>query len=133
MPQRDEQAITREREKVHEGRTFALTIAVGFAVIGVLALRKSRHTLATVMLTVAGLAVLCGLLIPGRLGPLRSAWMKLGELMSHVTTPLIMGALYYLVFAPIAVVRRARRERDNSAGWRQRPPLPSREQLERQF
>lgn len=49
-----------------------------------------------------------GALAPTALGPLRRGWLRFGELMSRVTTPLILGVLFFGVFAPIARVRALR-------------------------
>ena len=40
------------------------------------------------------------------LAPLKRAWMKLGELLHHVVSPLVMGLIYFAVFTPTAIVMR---------------------------
>ena len=40
------------------------------------------------------------------LRPFYRAWMKFGLLMSKVTTPLILGIIYYVVITPTAVIAR---------------------------
>lgn len=47
-----------------------------------------------------------GLAAPLTLRPVYRGWMRFGLLMSRVTTPLIMGIVFYLVVTPMAVVRR---------------------------
>jgi hypothetical protein len=49
---------------------------------------------------------LSGLAAPGTLRPAYRAWMKLGLLMSRVTTPLIMGIVFFLVVTPMGIARR---------------------------
>ncbi|HEU4749107.1 MAG TPA: hypothetical protein VFS56_11440, partial [Gemmatimonadaceae bacterium] len=76
------------------------------------------------------------LLIPGRLGPVRRAWMRLGEGIGRITTPVILAIVYYAVVTPVALVRRAPallRHSRGESGWHQRPPLPPPARLERQF
>jgi hypothetical protein len=126
--------VTR-RNQIREGRIFALTVAGGFLAVALLAMRRGRDRVEDATLVLSAIGVLAALLIPGRLGPARRAWMKLGEAIGYVTTPIIMAILYYVVVTPIAIVRRlAKAPRPaTESGWHQRPPLPPRERMERQF
>lgn len=126
---------TLARRRVSEGRVFTFTLAGGFLVLSLLALQKGRHTVATIGFTFATLSLLAGLLVPGRLGPARRAWMKLAELIGVVTTPVLMAALYYLFVTPTAMLRRRRgRPRPKHASrWHKRAPLPPAARMERQF
>jgi hypothetical protein len=45
------------------------------------------------------------LLAPSSLRTVYSAWMRFGLLMSRVTTPLILGVTFFLVLAPVGIVR----------------------------
>jgi hypothetical protein len=123
------------RNKIREGRIFALTLAGGFLAVALLAMRKGRHRVEDAALVLSAVGVLAALLIPGRLGPARRAWMKLGEAIGYVTTPILMAILYYVVVTPIAIVRRLAKQRrpTTDTSWHQRPPLPPRERMERQF
>ena len=47
-----------------------------------------------------------GLLVPLALRPVYRVWMRFGLLASRVTTPLILGIVYYLVISPMAYVRK---------------------------
>jgi len=120
---------------VREGRTFALTLAGGFFVLGLLALRKERDLAAAVTFALSAVSLLAGLLVPGRLEPLRRGWMKLGEAIGLVTTPVLMAAVYYLVVTPPGMLRRfrSRRRARNGSRWHQRAPLPPASRMERQF
>lgn len=126
--------VTR-RNQVREGRIFALTVAGGFLAVALLAMRRGRGRVEDASLALSAIGVLAALLIPGRLGPVRRAWMKLGEAIGYVTTPIIMAILYYVVVTPIAILRRLAKARRpaTESGWHQRPPLPPRERMERQF
>lgn len=83
----------------------------------------------------AAISLLAATLIPGKLEPIQRVWMKLGEGIGYITTPIVMAIVYYLAVTPIAAVRRLRRVRRQSVGsnWHRRPPLPARERMERQF
>jgi len=123
------------RRRLREGRTFALTLAGGFLVLGFLALRKERHQAAGISFALSAVSLLAGLLMPGRLGPLRRGWMKMGEVIGLVTTPVLMAAVYYLVVTPTGMLRRfrSRRRARNGSGWHKRAPLPPASRMERQF
>jgi Saxitoxin biosynthesis operon protein SxtJ len=41
------------------------------------------------------------------LAPFKRAWMKFGELMHHVVSPVILGVIYFGLFTPVALVMRA--------------------------
>jgi hypothetical protein len=51
-----------------------------------------------------GLLVVWGLVAPMSLKGLHRNWMRFGLMMSSVMTPLIMGIVFYLVFAPVGLV-----------------------------
>jgi hypothetical protein len=40
------------------------------------------------------------------LAPAKRAWMKLGELMHHVVSPVVMGLIFFAVFTPVGIVMR---------------------------
>jgi hypothetical protein len=48
-----------------------------------------------------------GLLVPDRLGPVQAGWMAMAHAISRVTTPIFMSVVYFLVFLPTGVFRRA--------------------------
>lgn len=47
-----------------------------------------------------------GLVAPNTLNPVYKLWMKFGLIMSRITTPVILGVVYFLVLSPIAFVMR---------------------------
>ncbi len=122
-------------QEVRRGREFAFTLVSAFLVLGLLALGKARRSGATVSFALALVFLLGGLVLPERLGPLRRAWMRAGEAIGMVTTPILMGGVYYLVLTPIAFVRRVRRRGSPTqpSGWHHREPLPPPSRMERQF
>jgi hypothetical protein len=80
---------------------------------------------------IAAVLVAWGLIAPATLRLVYRAWMKLGLLLNKITTPLIMGLVFYMVITPIGLVRRVfgsdalRRRFDQSASYR----IPSRKPL----
>jgi hypothetical protein len=50
-----------------------------------------------------------GLVAPATLGPVYQGWMRFGLLLGRVTTPIVMGAVFFLVVTPVGLVMRALR------------------------
>src|SRR5262252_2245967 len=38
------------------------------------------------------------------LAPLKHAWMKLGDLLNRVVSPVVMGVIFFAIFTPVAMV-----------------------------
>ena len=89
-----------------EGRRFGLTVGIAFLALAAVALWRSRSVAAMVLSVLGGLLVFAGLIAPTRLGPVERAWMGLAHLISKVTTPIVMGVIYFAVFTPIGVAMR---------------------------
>jgi hypothetical protein len=124
------------------GRRFAWTLAVGFAVLAVLAEWRGRGRAAMVLAVLAGLLFIGGATVPTRLGPIERAWMGLAGVISRVTTPIFMGIVYFVVLTPIGFLRRTLGKRTLSpsrsatsfwVGRKQSDPETARRRMERQF
>ena len=50
--------------------------------------------------------VVWGVLIPLTLRPIYHIWMRFGLIMSRITTPLILGILFYVVLTPVGLIMR---------------------------
>lgn len=123
-----------------EDRKFVVTVAAAFAVLGAVLLWRGRDTPAIAAGSLGAALAALGLLAPRAVAPVREAWMRAAHAMSRVTTPIILGIVYYVVLTPIGVARRtmgrsslAHVERDGS-WWvarepRARPPAD----MKRQF
>ena len=106
-------------------RSFGWTFAAIFALIAIF------HPW---MLALAAALVIVTLTRAEWLAPLKRAWMKLGELMHHVVSPVMMGLIFFAVFTPVAIAMRAfgrdalkrRYEPQRNSYWEDRtPPGPS--------
>jgi hypothetical protein len=121
----------------HEGRKFALTLAVAFGVLAVVAWWRGSPRALLVFGVLAEAFVLGGLLVPGKLGPVYRLWMGFAHVLSRVTTPVFMAVVYFLVITPIAVIRRTLggnplRAHRGATGWVDRQQVPHGD-LTRQF
>lgn len=81
-----------------------------------------------------------GLVAPISLQPVYRSWMKLGHLLSRVTTPLILGIVFYGIILPMGLVMRlfkhdpmARRFDDAAGSYRVIREKAPRENVERPF
>ena len=88
------------------------------------------------------LAVLGGwaLVAPTSLRPVYRGWMRFGLLLSRVTTPIIMGALFFVVIVPVGFLMRLakndplhRRFDPSATTYRTETKAQPRENLERPY
>ena len=121
-----------------EGRSFAFTLTGAFAVLAAVSWWRAHPRASVIFGAVAGVLLLAGLAVPTRLGPVRDAWMGLAHAISKVTTPIFMGAVYFLVITPSGIIRRLvggnplRHSHGKASGWVDRRGSPPTD-LSRQF
>lgn len=133
-----------EREGLVEGpsdRRFGITFAIVSSAIA--ALSFWRHgTHAYYWLTAAALFAILAFLWPATLRPLNKAWLRFGLLLHAIVSPIVMGVMFFLVFAPMGFLLRRlgkdllRLRSDPAARsyWIIRsPPGPAPDSLKRQF
>ena len=95
------------RLSAKDGRKFGLTVGGAFAVLGAILWWRGRsHTLIYSFESIAAALLLSAIILPGHLGPVYRVWMKFAELISKVTTPIVLTVVYALVFVPIGVAMR---------------------------
>lgn len=89
---------------------------------------------------VAGALAILALAAPAWLRPVYVTWMRFGLLASKVTTPIIMGAVYFLIITPVSLcMRLAKRDPlsktlvDTAPSYRVLSKQRSSEDLERPF
>lgn len=59
------------------------------------------------LLALAALTAAVTLVRAQWLAPLKHAWMKFGELLHRVMSPLVLGVIFFGMFAPIGIAMRA--------------------------
>ena len=89
-----------------EGRRFGLVVGAAFLVFGALSWWRGHQVPPMVLSLLGALLIGGGLLVPGSLGPVYRGWMRMGHAMSRVTTPIVMGIIYYGLITPIGIARR---------------------------
>lgn len=76
------------------------------------------------------------------LAPLKRAWMKLGDVLNRVVSPVVMGVIFFAVFTPVGLVMRAMKrdalclklDRASPSYWvPRRPPGPAEDSFRNLF
>jgi len=110
-----------------EGRRFGVTVGLAFVALAGVAWWRAHPSAAIGLGALGGALILAGLAIPSHLGPVERAWMKLAHIISKVTTPIVMGVMYFLVLTVVGLVRRTvgrnpmEQVETNRSFWQQRP------------
>jgi hypothetical protein len=82
---------------------------------------------------------LWGIIAPVTLGPVYRGWMRLGLLISKVTTPIIMTLVFIVAILPMALILKLfrrdfmRRKFDTSESYRVKSTPPSPENMEKPY
>lgn len=130
-----------ETAKTGSDRTFGLLFFVVFLLIALWPLLKvgTVHR-APLGLALAFLAV--ALAVPRWLAPLNRLWMKFGELLHRIVSPVILGIMFFGVITPVGVLLRlagkdllrTKFDREADSYWIPRePPGPESSSMKRQF
>jgi hypothetical protein len=88
------------------GRRFGATVGGAFLVLAGLVWWRGHVTTATVFAIIGAVLVVLGLVVPLALGPVERAWMAFAKVLSKVTTPVAMGAIYLIVLSGVGFLRR---------------------------
>lgn len=114
-------------------RSFGWTFTVVFVAAGLYGLWQGGALLSW-LLAAAAVMALVTTMRAAWLAPLNRAWMKLGELMGRVVSPVVLGVIFFGVFTPVGLAMRlsgrdamARRfDRRLNSYWVERePPGPA--------
>lgn len=58
------------------------------------------------LIPVAGVLAVITLTRAEWLAPAKHAWMKLGELLNKIVSPVVMGVIFFVIFTPVGIVMR---------------------------
>jgi hypothetical protein len=89
-----------------EGRKFGVTVGLAFLALAALLWWKDTERAWMVMGGIGGALLVAGLIIPGQLGPVYRGWMRFALALSKITTPIIMGIIYFGLFLVTGLIRR---------------------------
>jgi len=130
-----------ETLKTSSDRFFGLLFFVVFLLIALLPLLKGKPP-HLVLLGIAMAFLAIALIVPRWLAPLNRLWMKFGELLHHIVSPIILGIMFFGVITPVGWLMRlmgkdllrTKFDRDATSYWIPRePPGPEKSSLKRQF
>lgn len=124
-----------------EGRKFAFPVGAAFLVLAGIVWWRQHAILLYIFASLGGALWAAGFLIPGSLGPVYRGWMRFALLLSKITTPILMGIVFFLVIGPIGSLMRLfgknpmkRQRQDDTTYWVARESgSSSQSDLTRQF
>ena len=125
-------------------RSFGLLFGAVFALLaGYGWLFKGWSLFVALALVAVALAfVLLGFVAPKVLRPLNWLWFQLGQLLGKVVSPVVLGAIFFLILTPVSLVSRLfgrdelrlKRKASQTSYWLDRaPPGPEPESFKNQF
>ncbi len=123
-------------------RKFGLFFAVVLGAFAAWSWRGGRPALAATLLALAAFALIAALLVPRWLAWPNRAWFKLGLALNAIVSPIVLGAIFLLIFVPVALAMRVfgrdslhrRYDADASTYWADRcPPGPAPDSFNHQF
>lgn len=123
-------------------RSFGTLFAVVIALIAGYAASKGWQLAFVVGLSVAAAAfALAALLAPRTLAPLNRLWFRLGILLGTIVSPIVLGAMFFLIITPVGVITRLfgrdalrLHKRTTTTYWIARNPVgPEPESFKNQF
>ena len=89
-----------------EDRKFVFTVSAAFVVLAGILMVRGKTMAAMVPAGLAALLMLASVLLPRTIPVIHRGWMAGAHAMSRVTTPIVLGAVYYLVLTPTGLIRR---------------------------
>ncbi len=91
-----------EKAKLPSNKSFGFVFSAFFLLLSLMAWRKQSHHL-DLWVGLCALALIITLFYPRLLKPFNLVWNKFGLLLHKITTPIIMGLMFYLVFFPLGI------------------------------
>ena len=92
-------------EKIGSNRSFGIVFFVLFLLICLWPLLND-NSIRIWSLVIAIIFLILGLLNSKFLTPLNRSWLKFGELLGRVVSPLVMGLVYFVILTPIGLFMR---------------------------
>lgn len=131
-----------EKVELPSPRSFGLTFAVVFAIVGLWPLVWRAEEPRYWSLGIAAAFAIAPFVAPRVLAPLNWLWFRIGLALHHIVNPLIMALIYYLAVVPIGLLLRLfgkdllrlrRRPKAQSYWIAREPPGPEPGSMSRQF
>ena len=94
-----------DRRALPSNRSFGALFVVVFALVGAWGWWRG-NALYPWAFALSALTLLLTLLTPDWLAPANRAWMKLGELLNRIVSPIALGLIFFGVLTPMALAMR---------------------------
>ena len=135
---------TNHEQTLPSERSFGLLFGAVFALLAAYGwFFKSWSSVVELSLLGVALAfVLLGFVAPKILSPLNWLWFQLGQLLGKIVSPIVLGAIFFLLLTPVSLVTRLfgrdelrlKRKASQTSYWLDRaPPGPAPESFKNQF
>ena len=95
-----------KNKSTDSNRSFGLIFFTVFFVISFWNFRGEFSQIKTIPLYISLFFLILGLLNSKILTPLKKIWIKFGELMGKIVSPVVMAIVYFVVITPMAVIIR---------------------------
>ena len=125
-------------------RSFGLLFGVVFTLLAAYGWIFKDWALAILLslVAIAAAFVLLGFVAPKILKPLNWLWFQLGQLLGKIVSPIVLGAIFFLMLTPVSLATRLfgrdelrlKRKASQTSYWLDRvPPGPEPESFKNQF
>jgi hypothetical protein len=137
----DEIGVIIGRSVKKEWRKFGITMAIIFSIIAIV-FHIKEHEAVLYIVFIASFFLISALLVPFLLKPIYLSWMMFATLLGFVTSRIILGILFSLVFTPVGLFWRIigkdmlneKINRDSTSYWIKKEEIPfDKENVERQY
>ena len=92
-------------QKISSNKSFGIVFFIFFLILATWPLIHGE-SLRVWSLIVASIFLFLGLINSKLLYPLNLIWMKFGELLGKIISPIVMGIVFFLVVTPIGIIMR---------------------------
>ncbi len=89
----------------NSNKSFGLLFFIIFLIIGLWPL-KNGDNLNVYFIVISGIFLILGLINSRLLSPLHKIWIKLGEILGVIISPIIMFMVYFIVLTPVSLIVR---------------------------
>jgi hypothetical protein len=87
-------------------QNFGAFVACIFGLIAAYGFWTGRPFLGLSAVFLAALFIFLTIVAPHALRPLNKLWMRFGRLLGRLISPIILGAIFFLIFTPIGLIMR---------------------------
>tara|TARA_B100001996_G_scaffold376963_1_gene358895 strand:+ start:811 stop:1200 length:390 start_codon:yes stop_codon:yes gene_type:complete len=95
-----------KKKQIASNRSFGLVFFIVLMIISLWSFRGDLNDIKIIPFILSIFFLILGLLNSKFLTPLNYYWIKFGELLGKIISPVVMGFVYFLVVTPIAIIIR---------------------------